>query len=195
MKKYQGSWGWVSVKALLGWRVLKNNCRCQRQSFPTSFRPSRDAKYTELEAVYLFFLFFFFLIICLILCRQQRQNTKNAWNPYDLSLQTVNFVRWTQISMYTASTGSMLQIFLHLPSLSCTRGQLPKDQAGGGAWAHSRPLCRFKILSLRAVHCSEIPARRAKQHETRCLHTKQVLCSHQLVRLTFPRVCWCHGAA
>lgn len=62
MKKYQGSWGWVSFKALLGWRGLKNNCWCQRQSFPTSFRPSRDAKYTELEAVYLFFLSFFFFL-------------------------------------------------------------------------------------------------------------------------------------
>lgn len=59
---------------------------CQRQSFPCSFRLSRDAKYTDLEAVYQGFF------ICLILSRQQRQNTKNAWNPYDLSLQTVNFV-------------------------------------------------------------------------------------------------------
>lgn len=118
MKKYQGSWGWVSVKALLGWRVLKNNCRCQRQSFPTSFRPSRDAKYTELEAVYLFFFFLSYYLLDTVQTAETKYQKclKSLW-PFTANCELCplnsNFYVHCQHRLHAAAFSSSSQFIVY----------------------------------------------------------------------------------
>lgn len=152
--------------------MSSNNCR---QSFPCSFRLSWDAKHTELEAVYqgvlVVFLFAWY--------RQQRQNTKNAWSPYDLPLQTANFVQWTQISIYSVSSlhsAAFFSVFLVYPVL----GDSFTGTGQEGEPEHiPDPL---QVQNTKSV-CRGLLKNTRRASKAAC---KQVFCSHQLA---WPMLC------